>query len=135
MQGTHHVAHWRFNAVHARRDFALVSQRRHQADGAMTTHVQITRVIEENHPSRGLWIHRFTQQRAHQHIVATRLQNHATAIMVVLVFQNIQALGHAACAQIGKACIHHARWLAACVGIDNVNFLVAFRHGVVLSKR
>ncbi len=86
----------------------------------MAAHVQVTGVVEEDHPAGGVGRHWRAVQRAHQHIVAAWLQQAGAAPRVVQLAQFVALLGHAAAMQLREALHHQAGRLAAGVGVDDV---------------
>lgn len=108
VQGGLHRAHRGFDAVHAVVDASQVVQRTHQADGAVAAHAQVAAVVEKDHAGTGipgLWL---AEQGPDQHVAAPGLEDAGAAPVIVLAAQGLQALGHGATAQLGKAVDHQA---------------------------
>ena len=127
MQGGADLADRGVDLVLTRCDQAQVLQRGDQADGAVAAHVQVTGVVEEDHPAGGVGRHWRAVQCANQHIVAAWLQQAGAAPPVVQFAQFVTLFGHASAPQLRKALHHQAGWFATRVGVDDVNLF----HGLV----
>lgn len=97
-----YVADRGFNQMYAWLDTAKPRQRGDKPDGAVAAHIQKTGVVEENDASGGRRRDRLAQQRADQHIVAARFENHRLTPAIEVTGETVAALRHAAAAEVGK---------------------------------
>lgn len=94
-------------------DTAKPRQRGDKPDGAVAAHIQKTGVVEENDASGGRRRDRLAQQRADQHIVAARFENHRLTPAIEVTGETVAALRHAAAAEVGEAVNDQAGGFAA----------------------
>ena len=108
-----YVADRGFNQMYAWLDTAKPRQRGDKPDGAVAAHIQKTGVVEENDASGGRRRDRLAQQRADQHIVAARFENHRLTPAIEVTGETVAALRHAAAAEVGEAVNDQAGGFAA----------------------
>ncbi len=113
----------RFDAVFARLDAIQMGERGHQADHAVPAHAQVADVIEEDHAGRARSVARLAKQSANEHVGAAWLIDDRRTKTVVLLLEGAQPFGQRARPQFRPAVHHKARWLAAGMRIDGLNFV------------
>ena len=96
----------------ARLDASQISQRDHQADGAVPAHAEVADIVEEDDARGASWVGRFAQQRAHRHVGTARLVDHRRAIHVEVASKPLPLLGQRSRAQRRAASDDHSRRLA-----------------------
>lgn len=123
MQRRFHRADRRFDAMDTGLDVPKVGQRRHQADGPVAAHAEVTGVVEKDHSGTGARVLRFAEQSPHQHVAATGFEHGSGAPGIESLGENASAFSHAALAKVRKTVDHQAGRFAAGVRIDNADAL------------
>ena len=105
----------------ARSDAAQMGEGRHQADGAMAAHAQVTDVVEKNDAGDAGRVFGLNQQRADHHVRTARLVYDGRTKRIVLLSEYVQFISHAAAVKLGSAAHHDARGFAAGVRVNDRN--------------
>jgi hypothetical protein len=88
-----HRSDWRLDPVLAGRNLHHVRQRGDQPDGPVTTHTQITDVIEEDNAGGAGAVGRLAEQPPHHDIGTPRLVHHGRTKIVVPSAKAFQPVG------------------------------------------
>jgi hypothetical protein len=97
-----------------------MSERYNESYGPVTTHAEITDVIEKDDRRRALGIIWLAQQRAHDDVRTARLSDDACAPVVMLFAQIVEATGQRAGAKIRASGYDKARRFATGMRVDEV---------------
>src|SRR5437870_221819 len=105
----------------ARPDAPEVRERHDEADRTMTTHAEVTDVVEVDHARRAGGICRIDEQSPDQHVRTARLVDDGRAKTIVLGSHALQSNGQWAASQVRSTADHDPSGLAAGVGVDHLD--------------
>jgi hypothetical protein len=125
------ISYGRLDPVQSRTDPSHVRESRHQADGSVSAHPQISNIVEKDHSCRGLWINGFAEKRSDNNLGAPRFTNYAAPEIVELTPQKAQPLRHISCSEIRTTGNDNSRRFAFGMGINYLNRSLQ-RHGLIV---
>ena len=119
VQGGPDHSHRRFDEVFAEFDPLQMMQGRQEADRAVTAHVEVADVVEENDSGGAVLASRRDNGRTDDDIGAARFVHRRRPVAVEFVAKAIQAIGQGAFPQVGQAVHDYAGRFASGVGVND----------------
>ena len=121
VQNGAHGSDGSLDAVLAGLDAIQKGEGRDEADGAVTTHAEVSNIIKEDDAGGAGGINGIAEQRADDYVGASRLVHDCGTKIIVLAAKTLEALGKRAGAEIGASTDNDASGFASGVGVDDAN--------------